>query len=57
VELIHHTTYPVDLNELIDEIYLSPFVGKWFDKTIIEILNKVNPTLSQKIKNSEILDE
>ena len=47
----------VDLNELIDEIYLSPFVGKWFDKTIVDILNKVNPTLSQRIKNSEILDE
>lgn len=47
----------VDLNELIDEIYLSPFVGKWFDKTFVDILNNVNPTLSQKIKNSEILDE
>tara|TARA_R110002033_G_C3818167_1_gene232828 strand:- start:94 stop:849 length:756 start_codon:yes stop_codon:yes gene_type:complete len=47
----------VDLNELIDEIYLSPFVGKWFDKTLIEILNKVNPSLIKKIKNSEILDE
>lgn len=46
----------IDINELIDEIYLSPFVGKWFDKTIIEILNKVNPTLNQKITNSEILD-
>ena len=27
------------------------------DKTIVDILNKVNPTLSQRIKNSEILDE
>ncbi|TYP99221.1 hypothetical protein C7447_102543 [Tenacibaculum adriaticum] len=47
----------VDLNELIDEIYLSPFVGKWFDKSFIEILNKIHPSLSEKIKNSEILDE
>jgi len=47
----------VDLNELIDQIYLSPFVGKWFDNTLMEILTKVNPILSQKIKNSEILDE
>ena len=46
----------IDLNELIDEIYLSPFVGKWFDTTLIAILNTVNPELSKKIKNSEILD-
>lgn len=47
----------VDLNELVDEIYLSPFVGKWFDKTLIEILNNVNTNFSKQIKNSEILDE
>ncbi|MDY0779385.1 hypothetical protein [Tenacibaculum sp. IB213877] len=46
----------VDLSELIDEIYLSPFVGKWFDSTFIEVLDKVHPNLSEKIKNSEILD-
>ncbi len=46
----------VDLNELIDEIYLSPFTGKWFNKTLIGVLNKLNPDLSKKIKNSEILD-
>ena len=47
----------IDLNELIDEIYLSPFVGKWFDTTLIAIINTVNPELSKKIKNSEILDQ
>jgi len=47
----------VDLNELIDEIYISPFIGKWFDKTLIELLNKVNPNLTEKIKSSQILDE
>lgn len=47
----------VDLNELIDQIYLSPFVGRWFDQTLIEILNKINPGLTKRIKNSEILDE
>jgi hypothetical protein len=47
----------IDLNELIDEIYLSPFVGKWFDTTLIAILNTINPELSKKIKNSEILDQ
>lgn len=47
----------VDISELIDEIYISPFVGKWFDKTLIKIINKINPDLSKRIKNSEILDE
>lgn len=47
----------IDLNELIDEIYLSPFVGDWFDKSFGEILKQVNPLLSQKVKNSQILDE
>ena len=47
----------VDVNELIDEIYLSPFTGQWFDKTMINIIEKYNPDLKIKIKNSEILDE
>ncbi len=47
----------VDINELIDEIYLSPFTGRWFDNTIIDLIGKVNPELQKKIKNSEILDE
>jgi hypothetical protein len=47
----------VDINELIDEIYLSPFTGKWFDKTLIDTIEKFNSNLKTKIKNSEILDE
>ena len=47
----------IDISELIDEIYLSPFTGRWFDKTLIETIEKFNPNLKNKIKNSEILDE
>lgn len=49
--------YKVDIQELIDEIYLSPFTGRWFDHTLNELIKKINPELSRKIKNSEILDE
>ncbi len=47
----------VNLNELIDTIYLSPFTGQWFDSTLTEVLRVLHPDLSQKIKNSAILDE
>lgn len=47
----------VDINELIDEIYLSPFTGQWFDKTLVDTIDRFNPELKKKIKNSEILDE
>ncbi|MEO0405557.1 MAG: hypothetical protein AAF193_11860 [Bacteroidota bacterium] len=47
----------IDIDELIDEIYLSPFTGQWFDKTLIETIGKFNPELKKKIRNSEILDE
>lgn len=49
--------YKVDILELIDEIYLSPFTGRWFDNTLNGLIKKINPELSSKIKNSEILDE
>ncbi|MBU0558175.1 MAG: hypothetical protein KJ799_03640 [Bacteroidetes bacterium] len=47
----------VDIYELIDEIYLSPFTGRWFDNTMVELIKQINPDLRRKIKNSEILDE
>ncbi len=49
--------FNIDIHELIDEIYLSPFTGRWFDNTINELIKQINPDLSRKIKNSEILDE
>ncbi len=49
--------FRVDIEELIDEIYLSPFTGRWFDNTMIELIRQINPDLRKRIKNSEILDE
>jgi len=47
----------VDLDILIDKIYISPFVGSWFRETIRSILIKVNPTLKERLQVSSILDE
>lgn len=46
----------VDLDELISEIYISPFVGDWFEKMLRESLEKVRPSLVGKIKRSVIRD-
>ncbi len=47
----------VDLNELIEKIYISPFSGKWFHESFLELLKRVNPKLIHKINYSEILDD
>lgn len=44
------------LTDIIDEIYLSPFSGKWLDNSIIQTLNKFNPILAKKVVNSAIND-
>jgi len=47
----------VDLNEMIDSIYLSPFSGRWLGNTLIRTIKIVKPGLAAKIENSEIYDE
>jgi hypothetical protein len=47
----------IDIEELISEIYVSPFSGRWFDNTFKRIIKKINPQLVGRIKNSEILDK
>jgi len=47
----------VDLNILIDKIYISPFVGSWFRYTIQSVLKEVNPSLNERLQISSILDE
>jgi hypothetical protein len=47
----------IDLDELIDELYLSPFTGRWFDNSMIELIKQLNPKIRERIKNSEIMDE
>ncbi len=50
-------TVDIDAIELIDEIYLSPFVGPWFQNSFKETIDRVEPKFSKKIKSSEILDQ
>ena len=49
--------YKIDINELIESIYLSPFGSEWFEQSLVSIVNKVNPALSDRIRQSEILDQ
>lgn len=46
----------VDLSLLIDEIYVSPFVGPWLIESLENVIRKVAPTLSGKLKSSSIRD-
>lgn len=47
----------IDIEELIDSIYISPFSGKWFEKPFREILNKIDKNLAEKTVSSKIRDE
>ena len=47
---------PIDVNELIQEIYISPFMGDWFEEMLRKTLKEINPALVDKIKRSEIQD-
>ena len=47
----------VDLNELVDELYLSPFVGRWFRKSFRGLLEFCSANLSSRIVSSLVQDE
>ncbi len=47
----------VDLNTMVDKIYLSPFAGSWFRDTMEQTINKAFPILSGRIERSLILDQ
>lgn len=47
----------VDLGELIERIYVSPFVGGWFTNVLRETVKKINPSLAKKITESSINDQ
>jgi hypothetical protein len=46
----------VDLRFLIDEIYVSPFVGPWLKDSLVKIMRKVTPALSGRLKSSSTRD-
>lgn len=47
---------PVNIDLLIHDIYISPFVGDWFESVLREVLKKVKPSLLPRIKRSLIQD-
>lgn len=47
----------VDLDFLIEKIYLSPFAGTWFEKTFKDTVRKIRPNLVKRIIISEVQDE
>lgn len=48
---------PVDLDLLVDEIYLSPFVAPWFGEALDKIIRNVAPNLATRITVSSIRDQ
>jgi hypothetical protein len=47
----------IDVEELIDEVYISPFSGSWFHKTLESTLSKINPEIKQRLVTSKVMDE
>ena len=49
--------YKVNIDRLIDRIYISPFSPDWFRKSFNKTIEKIKPEFQSLITNSEILDE
>jgi hypothetical protein len=47
----------IDIHELIETIYISPFTGSWFHKSFKEIITKIDNRLTNNIISSRIKDE
>ena len=47
----------VDLDTLIDQVYLSPFVAPWFGDALRKIMEEVTPNLASRLKLSSIRDK
>lgn len=47
-------TVAVDLDILIDRIYLSPFAGAWFEGSFRALMTKICPSLLDRIVRSEV---
>ena len=46
----------VDVDSLVDRIYVSPFAGPWFVEALKEVLLKVRPSMVEKVEESLISD-
>jgi hypothetical protein len=57
LSLIPGWNVEIDINILIDQIYISPFTGSWFKDSFIDIIEKVHPNFTRLIKVSNIQDQ
>lgn len=48
--------FDVDLDLMIDKLYISPFVAPWFEDSIRNVLAKVSPSLENRLIRSDIRD-
>lgn len=47
----------IDIDALVEQIYLSPFVGAWFEPMLRKILKQFTPHLEERIVTSSISDQ
>ncbi len=47
----------IDISQLIEKIYISPFTGSWFYKSFNETIQKLNPELALLVTSSQIKDQ
>ncbi len=47
----------VDIHELIEEAYLSPFAPRWFSDTIDSVVNTIDSTIRDRFVDSRIMDQ
>ena len=47
----------VDVETLIEKLYLSPFAGSWFEDTFRSLVTALNPKLADLITLSGIRDQ
>ncbi len=47
----------INLDTLIDQIYLSPFLAKWSEDAIKKIIKKISPSLVHRLTSSSIRDQ
>ena len=46
----------VNLSALVDQLYLSPFVGQWFQDTFAQIVKQLAPEISDRVVTSLVRD-
>jgi len=56
-EIAHGRRVKVDLETLIDKIYLSPFSGIWFEETFKNLIAKLSPSMQKKVVVSDVQDQ